>query len=268
MAALLLSDYLERIGCPAPPEPTLEGLTQLQSAHIHHIPFENLDVLLGCGVRLDLASLQAKLVASRRGGYCFEHNLLFLAALRELGFEATPISGRVWVGSQGVTPPPTHMLLLVELDGATYLCDAAFGAFGCRQPVPLREGTVVPGVCERHRLARTGDEWRLEGEHQGRFVTLYSFTLERRELIDYEVANHYTSTHPESRFRQQLMVQRSTAEGRVLLRNDELIRQRAGDVEARRLTDRSELVRVLAEEFGLRVPEAAQLRVPAVPTWT
>lgn len=266
-SAFHLPAYLERLGGVARPAPTLAGLRELLTAHIHHIPFENLDVLLGHGIRLDLTSLQHKLVAARRGGYCFEHNLLFLAALQELGFEVTPIAGRVWVGSQGITPPPTHMVLLVTLRGAPYLCDAAFGAFGCRHPVPLDDGIVMAGTCERHRLVRVGREWQLEGEHEGRFVTLYSFTLEPRELIDYEVANHYTATHPQSRFRQQLMVHRCTADGRVVLRNDELIHQRAGEALRRRVGDRDELVRVLADEFGLDVPEARALRVPAVPTW-
>jgi len=59
------------------------------------IPFENLDVLLGRGIRLDLASVTAKLVTARRGGYCFEHGTLFQAALRALGIAATAHAARV-----------------------------------------------------------------------------------------------------------------------------------------------------------------------------
>ena len=57
------------------------------------IPFENLDILLGAD-RLDLESLQRKLVQGRRGGYCFEHNTLFAAALEEIGFGVTRLAAR------------------------------------------------------------------------------------------------------------------------------------------------------------------------------
>ena len=52
------------------------ALTALLRAHMARIPFENLDVLLGRGVRIDLDSVHAKLVDARRGGYCFAVPLL------------------------------------------------------------------------------------------------------------------------------------------------------------------------------------------------
>lgn len=53
---------------------------------MRHIPFENLDILLGMPIRLDLQGVQLKLVDTRRGGYCFEHVTLFAAVLEALGF--------------------------------------------------------------------------------------------------------------------------------------------------------------------------------------
>ena len=76
-----LDAYLRRIDYRGAREPTLPALQALHLAHATHIPFENLDILLGRSIRLDLASLQAKLVAGGRGGYCFEQNTLFTAAL-------------------------------------------------------------------------------------------------------------------------------------------------------------------------------------------
>ena len=84
-----LDAYLRRIDYGGALEPTLPALQALHLAHATHIPFENLDILLGRSIRLDLASLQAKLVAGGRGGYCFEQNTLFTAALRALGFDVT-----------------------------------------------------------------------------------------------------------------------------------------------------------------------------------
>ncbi len=72
--------------------------------------------LAGPGVSLAPADLQDKLVRRRRGGYCFEHNLLFLDALRALGFQAEGLAARVlWNVPPGNPPPRTHMLLRVRL---------------------------------------------------------------------------------------------------------------------------------------------------------
>jgi N-hydroxyarylamine O-acetyltransferase len=81
-----LGAYLERIGWNGDARSDLATLAALLDAHMTRIPFENLDVLLGRGIRLDLDGLQRKLVDARRGGYCFEHATLFAAALEALGF--------------------------------------------------------------------------------------------------------------------------------------------------------------------------------------
>src|ERR1700756_4948956 len=90
-----LKAYSARIGYTGAFAPTAETLAELHLAHATHIPFENADILLGRPIRLDQESLQAKLVAQRRGGYCFEQNLLFAAALEELGFRVTRLAARV-----------------------------------------------------------------------------------------------------------------------------------------------------------------------------
>ena len=84
-----LGAYLRRVEYTGGREATRATLDALHEAHVTHIPFENLDVVLGRPIALDLASLQAKLVAGRRGGYCFEQNLLFSAVLRAFGFAVT-----------------------------------------------------------------------------------------------------------------------------------------------------------------------------------
>src|SRR5574342_262407 len=93
--ALDLDAYLERIGYTGGLKPDLDVLEAIHLAHATHIPFENLDILLKRPIALDLASLQAKLVAARRGGYCFEQNLLFSAVLQRLGFSVTQYAARV-----------------------------------------------------------------------------------------------------------------------------------------------------------------------------
>ncbi len=106
-----MSGYLARIGYTDAPKPDLATLAALHAAHVGAIPFEGLDPLLGRPVRLDMPSLQAKLVDSRRGGYCFEQNALFKAALEAIGFIVTGLGGRVTVdvaSGRPFRPARTH----------------------------------------------------------------------------------------------------------------------------------------------------------------
>src|SRR5262245_30890771 len=140
--ALDLDAYLARIGYTGDLTPTLKTLRGLHLAHATHIPFENLDILLGRSIELDLASLQSKLVARRRGGYCFEQNTLFAAALETVGFPVTRLGARVLMGTDHIRPR-THMLLGVTADGAEWLADVGFGGEGLIWPILLDQKEPV-----------------------------------------------------------------------------------------------------------------------------
>src|SRR5258708_39506067 len=79
-----LDAYLRRIG-HARVTASVDALHSLHSAHVRAIPFENVDVILGAHPGIELDAIQAKVVARQRGGYCYEHALLFAAALERLG---------------------------------------------------------------------------------------------------------------------------------------------------------------------------------------
>src|SRR5258708_22837614 len=66
MSAIDLDRYFARIGYDGPRAPTRQVLERLHAQHVERIPFENLSPFLGEPVRLDPASLEAKLVATRR----------------------------------------------------------------------------------------------------------------------------------------------------------------------------------------------------------
>lgn len=264
-----LPAYLERIAYRGQLQPSLAVLSALHLAHATHIPFENLDILQGRGIRLDLGSLQAKLIAAGRGGYCFEQNLLFAAGLEALGFAVLPLAARVRYRSQRILPR-THMLLLVEADGGRWLCDVGFGAEGLLLPVPFGTGEEVRHYLWRYRIVEDNGLWLLQSLHQDKWQDpgwqdpgwqdLYAFSLEPQQFADYEMANHYVSTHPDSRFVQTLTVQLPTPEGRYLLRNRELICDRGADIESRLLADDDELLAVLDEIFGLRFVPGTRFR--------
>jgi N-hydroxyarylamine O-acetyltransferase len=256
-----LDPYLARTGYRGPRESTLPVLTGLHAAHLAAIPFENLDILLGRKVALDLPALQAKLVAGRRGGYCFEHNTLFQAVLSAFGFRVTPLAARVLGG--GIVRPRTHMLLRVDLAEGPYLADVGFGGDGFVHPIPLAAGVETRVGSMAHRLRPDGEAWVLEGRADGgEWGDLYVFTLEPQLPVDYEMANHYTSTHPASRFVQTLTAQRTTAARRSVLRNRDLAVSEDGATTTSTVRDPEELVAVLDREFGLRFPPGTRFTRP------
>jgi N-hydroxyarylamine O-acetyltransferase len=247
-----LPAYLRRIGYAGDLAPTRSTLDALHLAHATRIPFENLDILLGVPIRLDLASLQAKLVAGRRGGYCFEQNRLFAAALIALGFAVTPLAARVRLGSDALRPR-THMTLQVDVEGARLLADVGFGASGPLLPVPS-DSSLARQFGWTFRIVDENGSSLLQWRRDGLWEDLYAFTQEPQHWIDYELPNWYTSTHPESRFTQTLTAQHLQREVRRTLRNREYSEDGGNSVTTRMLVDDDEVLAVLAGTFGLAFP--------------
>lgn len=98
-ADLDLDAYLARIGFTGARAPTLATLRDLVYRHSTTFPFENLEIILGRPVGLDVKSMQDKMVRHRRGGYCFENCALFAAVLERLGFGVTGLAGRIFLGA-------------------------------------------------------------------------------------------------------------------------------------------------------------------------
>jgi len=253
-----LDNYLARIGFGGTPGADLETLTALHAAHVNAIPFEGLDPLLRRPVKLDLASVQDKLVDSRRGGYCFEQNTLFKAALETIGFRVTGLGARVRWMAQPASPlgPKTHMLLAVDLPKETYLADVGFGA--CLLDAPLKFETDVEQhtAMGTYRLSDAGGLFLLSARQPAGFRTMYAFDLVQQIPSDYELGNWFTSTSPLVPFTNMLVMERLGPDRRYKLANRRLIIEaRDGEVtDERTLGDADELRQVLHETFNVTPP--------------
>ena len=263
-----LDAYLARIGWQGSLEPTLETLTALTRAHITRIPFENVDVLLGRGIRIDLDSITRKIVVDGRGGYCFEHGTLFQAALQRIGFRAEAHAARVLTILQRHQAPRTHMFVTVELDGTRYVMDPGFGGHSPMVPVPLGEDAEVRDGIDRHRMVPRDGEWVLEAEIDGVMKTLWTSTLETQYPVDFELANYWISTSSASPFTSRLMLRSLTPRRRTSVMNRDVTVLSAGTTEKYQLADRKALRTLLGEHFGFDLPEVEQLKVPMVPEWS
>ena len=248
-----LSGYFRRIGYDGPAAPDLPTLQALHRAHVGHIPFENVDVLLGHPGKLDRENLFDKLVVRRRGGYCFEQNLLFKDMLEDLGFAARGLAARVRFGSK-VLGSRGHMLLLVEVADERWLADVGFGGIGLLEPIPLVADRDFPFPLVSFRLTREADLWVLHAQQLGEWISLYAFSLEPQERIDYEVHHYHTSTHPDSLFVKTLTAQLVTPDRRLTLRKGDLAIVTAAGLERRHYGSSAEVVALLRDMFGLDLP--------------
>jgi len=262
-----LDSYFERIEWGGTTRPTYDTLSGLLRAHMARIPFENLDVLLGRLVRLDLAALQDKLVRAHRGGYCFEHGMLFAAVLEQLGFEPVRHTARAVIILPRNASPRTHMLLTVPLPEGTFVVDPGFGGLAPRIPVPLVEDTKACCDHEVHWMARDTGHWILRTRQGDKAIDCWVSTLETDNLVDFEVGNHYTATHPASPFVNRIMMRALTPFGRVTVMNRDVTVWRANEPHPSRLADRAALRALLVEHFGFDLPEVERLRVPSIPEW-
>ncbi|VVM96940.1 N-hydroxyarylamine O-acetyltransferase [Pseudomonas fluorescens] len=257
-----LALYLQRLGFDAPPAPTLETLNQLQFRHTGAFAFENLSTLSGEPVRIDLPSIEQKILHEDRGGYCYELNRLYLALLQELGFDARGISGRVVMGQpEGAWTARTHRLSLVNLDDVRYITDVGFGGMVPTAPLLLDTPAEQLTPHEPYRIEQHEDGYTLRANVGGEWRAMYIFDLQRQEEIDYTVGNWYVSTHPESSFARQLMVARTGEGWRRTLNNGSFAIHRIGsESERRQVAGVDELVGLLKSEFGIRMPEHEPLK--------
>ncbi|MBX9422517.1 arylamine N-acetyltransferase [Streptomyces lateritius] len=254
-----LDAYLARIGYELERDgelvPDLRTLTYLHRAHVAAVPFENLDVALGKPVLLDVKSLQSKLVDRRRGGYCYEQNSLFAAVLERIGFTVAGRGARN--RSRGaVLPPVTHALLAVTIEGEQWLTDVGFGWQGLLEPMPLRDGA---------RVEQSGWTFAVGVEEEGIHVLrslrpqgwtdLYAFAPQTLYPGDFTVMNHYSSSHPQSRFLGQVVAQRPGADVRKALVRTTLSTVRSDGVTEERIVRADGLIATLETEFGIELDE-------------
>ncbi len=255
--------YLQRLGYDVPPPPTLQTLQDLQLRHVCTFAFESLSTLLHLPVPIDLPSVEQKVLLDGRGGYCYELNQMFLALLQELGFDARGITGRVVMGGPAdAHTARTHRLSLVTLDGVRYITDVGFGGMVPSSPLQLDTEAVQATAHEPYRLTFDGQgSYTLWAQVAGEWRGLYVFDLQVQADIDYTIGNWYVSTHHESPFLGQLKVARLAAGKRHTLANaNYAVHYLDRPSEKRALGSADELMALLQDTFGIRLPAHAQLR--------
>ena len=248
-----LRTYLARIDYRGSLGPSADTLRRLHLAHLLAVPFENLSIHLGEPIVLDDAALFEKVVARRRGGFCYELNGLFAALLRELGFRVSMLAAEVAKPEGGYGLPFDHMTLLVELE-ERWLADVGFGD-SFREPLRL---DTPDGQVEGERAYRIAAEQNrrvlMRREGDGPWIPQYRFDLEPHVYADYAAMCHYHQTSSESSFTRRRICSLATPTGRVTLSGLRLIITNQGDRQERDLSGEEESREVLRQHFGIVMP--------------
>ena len=255
----LTDAYLSRIGVTAPATPDVNTLRRIVAAHTAVIPFENLDPLCGIPVAdLSADALSDKLIARRRGGYCYEHNGLLGYVLDDLGYEVQRLAGRVvWMHDGADLPAQTHQVLAVtppDGDGP-WLVDVGFGGQTPSSPMRLRTGPVQQTRHEPYRLLDHAEGVELQAEIRGEWRSLYLLGLRPRPRIDLEVGSWYVSTFPHSGFVTGLRAALVTDDARWNLSGRRLTVHRADGSDTTLLDGPAAVVEVLESRFGIAVAD-------------
>jgi N-hydroxyarylamine O-acetyltransferase len=250
--------WLARIGYSGPRTPTLETLRGLVAAHSSSIAYESIDVFLDRPPRLDLPSLQKKMIFSARGGYCFEQNMLFRGGLRSLGYEVTSLQARVVRGLEIDAPRPMlHMVLRIDLPEGQFLADVGFGNLAPTAPLKLSPFIEQDTPHETMRFIAMDGELTLQSKLADKWEHIYRVVLLPRFDAEYEICNWFTGTHPQSPYLNNMIATLPGPGGaRLTLFNARFnVRHASGQAERRTLQTEAEYRTVLKDNFGISLSE-------------
>jgi N-hydroxyarylamine O-acetyltransferase len=249
--------YLDRIGAARPTALDAAALGRLHRAHLLTVPFENLSIHLSEPISLTGEDLLDKIVARRRGGFCYELNGAFALLLRALGAQVARVSARVY-GDGSLGPPFDHMALIVTPpDGSgRWLADVGFGSHST-YPLRLDDRAVQDDPGGQFQLAAAPDgdlDVLRDGQPQ------YRLELRERSQADFGPTCWYQQTSPDSHFRRSTICSRLTADGRISLGGRTLIRTSDGTRAEEELASDEAVLAAYRDHFGItldRVPRLA-----------
>jgi N-hydroxyarylamine O-acetyltransferase len=220
-------------------------------AFLLKVPFENLDIHHGREIELFPASIYEKIVSRRRGGFCYECNILCFELLNALGFQVEYLSARMVKGT-AVGPEFDHMVLLVTLEHE-YLVDVGNGQ-SCREPLRIDGTNSSTSEGYTYQVASHGNDFALhyqqsDAEWKPRFL----FTLTPRKRLEFLDMCHYHQTSPESIFTKHRLATLAKVGGRVSLTDMRLEITEGLDKKESILGSEKEYLDALKHHFAIEI---------------
>lgn len=245
-----IAQYLKRMDVNKPVDVGIDSLSWLQSQHMLTIPFENLDVINGVRIPLDVEAYYNKIIPQSRGGFCYELNGLFYWLLGELGYSNYLIACTVQSGEDEWAIEESHASQIVELD-QPYLVDVGFGD-SARIPLPLN-GEEKKDISGSFRVIQLEDDfYHKQKKVDGEWVSSYRFLNKAKQLNEFEEVCNYVQTSPESHFTQGRFITIATPNGRrTLIKNTLTITE--DNVKRKEEVEESDVQELLEDKFDIMI---------------
>lgn len=256
LSADQLDAYLARVGMKRPGSLDIHSLSRLHRAHLMTFTWEALDAFMGWPSSITPASAFTKMVEGRRGGWCYEMNGLFGAALAALGFRVTRLCGGVNREILGDIAIGNHLTLRVDLD-RPYLAEVGV-ADAIVEPVSIVVGPIRQrGFDFSITLAEGG--WLRLNNHEKGIAKSFDFRPDHSDEATMAAAHGWLMQDPGSPFTNALAILRHTADGYSALQNDSLRHVTANSVSEERITGADHLAETLATVFDLDIPQPGRV---------
>ncbi len=254
LTPLQAQGYLKRIGFNGIAETTVETLDGLIFNHQCSVPFENLDIFdFHKEISLNASDLYEKIVVKRRGGYCFELNLLFYSLLIALGYEAIPVAVRLKMG-RDITPPYLHRATLVKIDGLWRYADVGLGAAHPRKSVALYEGYSDTTGINSFDVIKNNDYWVLRKTDEESPLEWIMIREDEALAVDFLTINYYCSHSEDVRFTSVRLLNLNTPDGYLSLTDNLFTEQINGVKKEKTLLTKEELNDVILKRFAIDAP--------------
>ncbi len=247
----ILEEYLEKLQIKKE-EPSLEYLQTLQKAHLAHFSFNNIAVLLGKEISLDISDIAQKIIHDGLGGYCFEHNKLFYEILKEMGFEVRFVVGKVQNSNKEIDVPKTHRITIVTFDAEEYLVDVGFGYVCPNNPLAIHSDKEDGS----YKITKLDEEtFALKLLLTKGDLTLYKFNLHRYSEADCLMGNFYSSNYKCALFVNNFVLSLIQKDKTLSLRNGTYHKIYKDQEKITKIETEEELFTTLQNDFSITLKE-------------
>lgn len=229
----------------------LKNLSNLQKFHLLHIPFENLDIHWKRPILLDTNKFYSKIIAGKRGGFCYELNGLLNELLKEIGFQTKIISARVFGRDGKFGAEYDHLAILAKIEDEEFLVDVGFGDFAAE---PLKFVLDVEQVDKNGTflIRKFDDDYfevvKKDGEN---WQSEYIFKDLARDLSEFSEMCNFHQTSPQSHFTRGKLCSIMTEKGRKTLTDKAFIETKNGERIEKVVNSEAEFCEILEREFGI-----------------
>lgn len=253
VASINIKAYLEKLGL-FKELPSLNYLRQLHHQHLLTIPFENLDIHFRRDITIEIDKIFKKIIASKRGGFCYELNFLFYHLLVHLGYDCHLISARVLNNETDTFGAEyDHMAILVKIQEDIYLCDVGFGD-GFVFPKKLEEVVLQMDLNRYFKFSvdPDGTYFLQKTSDTLHFDTLYQFERKFREPIEFIDMCHFHQKSPNSSFTGRKIITQLTEEGRITLSDSKIKIAEKGELTELPVLNEDAFYSKMEEHFGIK----------------